>query len=79
MGKRICHTHGRSWDGIQCSESDLRSAFLEINCVIDHIREIKPAEIQDRCISEEEFGDNWSDLLERDDKKKVDQYFREIP
>ncbi len=53
----------------------LLPAFVEIDCERDAVREIAPAKVEGPLLSPEEFGDDWSDELERDDVAAIAGYF----
>ncbi|MDX2222405.1 MAG: hypothetical protein SFV21_06640 [Rhodospirillaceae bacterium] len=52
-------------------------AFVRVDARTGGITPIKPPRSPPVEFSPEEFGDNWSDCLEKDDLAKVDSYFRD--
>ena len=51
-------------------------AFVRVNAENGEIRPINPPRNQHLVKKPEEFGDNWSDPLTREDAAKIDAYFR---
>ena len=49
--------------------------FATINCVNGEVENINPDKLNIKIKSPEEFGDNWSDQLEKDDMDKINKYF----
>ena len=54
---------------------DILPAFVRVDCENDSVLPISPAQIPLSIRQPEEFGDNWSDMLEGEDIKKIDRYF----
>jgi hypothetical protein len=50
--------------------------FSHIDCATGEITPLNPASMQNVVRRPEEFGDNWSDVLERGDLDKLSHYFR---
>ena len=63
--------------GFNAKRASLLPPFIEVDCETGAIREINPPRTPDSLRPPEDFGDNWSDLLEADDIAKVDAYFQE--
>ena len=49
--------------------------FVTINCINGEVENINPEKLKIKIKSPEEFGDNWSDQLEKNDIEKINQYF----
>lgn len=52
-------------------------AFSEINCFTGDINEINPSKISVNIRPPKDFGDNWSDQLEKNDLNTIEKYFKE--
>jgi hypothetical protein len=50
--------------------------FIRVDCVNDRIEEIKPRRTEIQLRKPEDFGDSWSDSLEKDDFSLIDDYFK---
>jgi hypothetical protein len=68
---------GAHAEGFDPRAADLLPAFVEIDCETDAVRELSPPEHDGRLRPPEEFGDVWSDRLERDEAARLERYFRE--
>lgn len=53
-------------------------AFVRYNCENDTWNEINPERSEAKIYEPEEFGDNWSEVLEKDEVKKLEAYFQAI-
>lgn len=51
-------------------------AFVRVDCVTDEIAELRPPRLPQACRPPEEFGDDWSEPLEADEKARLEAYFR---
>jgi hypothetical protein len=51
-------------------------AFSHIDCVTGDVTPLNPPSMETVVRRPEEFGDNWSDILERGDLDKISHYFR---
>ncbi|MFZ4748017.1 MAG: hypothetical protein ACOYLK_14200 [Sphingomonas sp.] len=51
-------------------------SFIRVNAVTNEMSEINPPRNPLRLRPSEDFGDNWSDPLTREDAVKIDQYFK---
>ncbi len=62
------------------SEADiaLHPAFIRYNAETGEISELNPSESVERVYEPEEFGDNWTDPLEKMEMAEVEAYFRQI-
>jgi hypothetical protein len=63
--------------GFDNSSVSLLPAFSTIDPAADRCTEIRPEALPDSVISAQEFGDNWSDLLEASEPEEVRRYFQE--
>lgn len=52
--------------------------FIRYHCTNDTFEEINPKAVERVVYSPEDFGDNWTDVLEEDDKKLVKKYFTSV-
>ncbi len=57
--------------------AELLPPFVRIDCTSDDVIEILPPPLESVIKRPEEFGDVWSDDLEKDDKAIIDKYFQE--
>lgn len=55
----------------------LLPAFVWVDCEKGDVRELAPPVMEDATLPPETFGDNWGDVLERDDWQHVERYIRE--
>ena len=49
--------------------------FVTIDCITGEVENIKPEKLKIEIKSPEEFGDNWSDQLEKSDIERLNKYF----
>lgn len=52
--------------------------FIRYNCVNDSFEEIAPEKQDPIIYKPEDFGDNWSDTLEKEDVEKIKKYFTAV-
>ena len=52
-------------------------AFVSIDCKTNKYEEINPEELEIQIKNPEDFGDNWSDELEKEDLSLIRNYFQE--
>lgn len=68
--------------GFNSSSCELLPAFIRFDCEIEHGKkqwiEIHPNSTQEIIYNPEHFGDNWNDVLEPDEIKKLEHYFQKI-
>jgi hypothetical protein len=64
--------------GFESSRSQLLPAFLRWNCERDTYEQISPSERAVRFVPPEDYGDNWSDPLEKSEFPKIADYFKSI-
>lgn len=64
--------------GFASRRGELLPPFLRYDCERDVIEEIHPPESAPASYAPEEFGDRWSDPLERDDLEAATRYFQSI-
>jgi hypothetical protein len=62
--------------GFNYQEHEFVSPFSHIDCVSGEVIPLNPPTTETALHRPEEFGDNWSDLLERGDLSKISDYFR---
>ena len=65
----------RGFDSKAC---ELLPAFIRYDLARDRLEQIEPPERAIQPIDPAEFGDDWSEPLERDEVRAVDAYFRSI-
>lgn len=53
-------------------------AFIRYDCINDSLAEINPSENELTILAPSVFGDDWSELLEKDEAADVEQYLRSI-
>jgi hypothetical protein len=64
--------------GFNSKTSQLLPAFIRYNCLSDSYEKISPKEIPDTVRPSTEFGDHWSDELEKDEVELAKKYFGAI-
>lgn len=57
---------------------ELLPAFVRYDCRKKSFAEIEPKENPDYVVDSQAFGDDWSEPLDGDDRRKLDGYFRSI-
>lgn len=62
--------------GFDSKHGELLPAFVRYDCERDELLPLRPRESEAIVYQPEEFGDNWSDPLERDEAARVATYFR---
>jgi len=63
-------------DGFDTNGATLLPAFVRVDCQTAEVTELHPAE-NVACVKPvSDFGDNWSDRLEQDEKQKLIAYFQ---
>lgn len=65
-------------DGFDTSVGELLPAFIKWDSEKNYYEEIKPTANKILPISPESLGDSWSDLLEKEDQKLINNYFKNI-
>ena len=64
--------------GFSSPSCELTPPFMRYDCVKQSFEEINPAETPDGLVDPLEFGDDWSELLEKRDVERIGDYFRSI-
>jgi len=64
--------------GFDSSEKILLNPFIRFDLISDTLTEINPNEKNDLVKSPIDYGDNWSDDLDKNDFKKIETYFNKI-
>ena len=64
--------------GFDSTLGTILPAFIRYDCLTDTYETLNPAEKERRIHEPEDFGDNWSDLLEHDEAEAVRRYFTGI-
>jgi hypothetical protein len=64
--------------GFDSTLGTILPAFIRYDCLRDTYETLNPAEKERRIHEPEDFGDNWSDLLEHDEAEAVRRYFTGI-
>jgi hypothetical protein len=65
-------------EGFTSKRCDLLPAFVRYDCSKKEFIEINPKPNPDIIIDPKNFGDDWSECLDKDDVRKIDAYFRAI-
>jgi hypothetical protein len=65
-------------NGFGSPSGEILPAFIRYDCGNDTWTAIDPARLPSRVCKPEEFGDNWNDPLERDELKRLTDYFQSI-
>lgn len=65
-------------DGWGSGGTQMLPAFIRWDCTTNTFEELDPPQVEPQIFTPETFGDNWSDVLEPEDKKKIECYFTEI-
>ncbi|MEE9412736.1 MAG: hypothetical protein V3V22_06745 [Methylococcales bacterium] len=63
-------------EGFDHSIATYVDPFVFINCESGEIIPICPEKNPQKILKPADFGDDWAELLDSDDKKKIDRYFR---
>ncbi len=58
-------------------DTEFIPAFVNIDCISHEYKQIHPQPLKIDIKEPEEFGDNWSDELDKNDKMIIDNYFQE--
>ncbi len=61
--------------GARRDGAEILPAFVRVNCETDEIEKINPPRCNTAITRPEDWGDNWSDPLDIEDKKKITSYF----
>lgn len=64
--------HREGFDSAHC---EILPAYIRCDVLRDRIEEIRPAELPVTPLDPRQFGDDWSEPLERDDVRKLREYF----
>lgn len=64
--------------GLTSTQFELLPPFIHYDCSNDTFFELNPAKIENRICKPEDFGDHWSDTLDKEDKQKIKHYFTQI-
>ncbi|MBX5480749.1 MAG: MBL fold metallo-hydrolase [Myxococcaceae bacterium] len=64
--------------GFASKTAELTPAFIRYECDRDRLTEIRPAELPVIPKDPKEFGDDWSEPLEAEDVRRLEQYFRAV-
>lgn len=64
-------------DGADPDHAPILPAFVSVDVETDTITPINPRRLTLQVKSPEEFGDNWSDQLDRDEEQRLVKYFKE--
>ncbi|MFL5397907.1 MAG: MBL fold metallo-hydrolase [Myxococcales bacterium] len=62
-------------DGFDTSVCDLLPAYVRYDCVNDDVTPLNPKATSLPLLDPKEFGDDWSERLEHDEKLKLRKYF----
>ena len=65
-------------DGWGEGGAEMLPAFIRWDCSTETFEELKPLTVQTEIFEPTVFGDNWSDVLEPEDKPKIEKYFNDI-
>ena len=66
----------KHFENFDKKNGELLPAFILWDSIKKDYKEINPEENNEQLISEEFFGDNWSDDLDKHDKKIIEKYFK---
>jgi hypothetical protein len=64
--------------GFHSKTVELLPAYVQYDCQAGQLNELNPTEVPLQVIEPEEYGDNWTEVLERSETEKVRDYFRSI-
>ncbi len=62
----------------ESDRSKILPAFIQYDCIEDRWNEIEPKKLDEEIIEPEEFGDNWSEELEKDEVEMARHYFKAV-
>ncbi len=68
----------RHGDGFDSKAGELLPAFIIWDSEKNDYKEINPPKNNSSLVSPEEMGDSWSDVLEKEDKILIENYFRSM-
>ena len=74
--QEYARTHDEYTIGFNHEKYDFVPAFSRIDCVTGEVTAIDPPESPDEARPPSDFGDDWSDELEKEDVRKIEAYFR---
>lgn len=63
-------------EGFDASKAEYIEPFVFIDAESGNVTPLRPGERPRSILSPEDFGDNWSDDLEKEDEGKISEYFR---
>ena len=66
------------YENFDQKKGNLLPAFIKWDCEKNNFLEINPEENKNEVKTAKDFGDNWSDQLESDDKKCLSDYFEKF-
>ena len=64
--------------GFNSARSELLPAYLSYDLAADDIREINPPATAETIFEPHEFGDDWSETLDKDESEAVQNYFAPV-
>ena len=68
----------RHHDGFDSKRGELLPAFIRWDSEKNTYKKLNPVLNKITPITPESLGDSWSDVLEKEDKKLIENYFRKI-
>ncbi len=68
----------RHKDGFNSSSGELLPAFIKWDSEKGDFKEINPPQNNPALIDPEDLGDSWSDVLEKEDKVLIENYFKKM-
>ena len=63
-------------DGFDSSRCELLPAYVRYDCLADEVTPLNPPRSRGALRPPEEFGDNWAEPLDRDDRARLTAYFK---
>ena len=65
-------------EGFESERCELLPAFVRYDCSKKSLEEINPRETPDAVVDPKKFGDDWSELLDHEESKRLRNYFQSI-
>jgi hypothetical protein len=63
-------------EGFDSSRCELLPAYVRYDCVTDDVTPLNPAKVREPLHDPEEFGDDWKQQLDTDEKAHLTSYFK---
>ncbi|MGH9628883.1 MAG: MBL fold metallo-hydrolase [Bryobacteraceae bacterium] len=64
--------------GFASGAARLLPAYIRYDCISDSFVELKPKRVTEEIVKPEAFGDNWDDLLDKEDVTTLEAYVKSV-